>query len=123
MGAEVQQAHPLQRPHYDDASSEFLQRCVRLFACLCLVYREIYVRLQLRVPVVFAPSRRHVPQPSPRAIFSSSQSHVDAAHVSLQRSAFDTSYAPLLALSGVFFGVSPPQLRVVVPHRAPGLPE
>jgi hypothetical protein len=98
----VQQAHLLQRPHHNDASSEFLQRCVRLFACICLVSREIFVRLQSRVPAVFAPSRRHVLQPSPRALSSSSQCHVEAAHVSLQRSAFDTSYTPLSALSSFF---------------------
>ena len=114
----MQQAHPLQRPHRDDALSDFLQRCVRLFACLFLVYREIFARLQSRVPVVFAPSRRHVPQPSPRALSFSSQCRVDAAHVSRPRSAFDISYAPLSGLYGVFSGVFSPLLRVVVRPRA-----
>jgi hypothetical protein len=49
MQPAVQRQHDFAQPQHDNALSDFLQHCVGLFACVNLLYCEIFLRLQRRV--------------------------------------------------------------------------
>jgi hypothetical protein len=75
------------------------------------VYLKIFVRLQRRVPVVCAPSRRDVSLPLHPSLPCAAQCPVSSTPASRSRSAFNISYSLSSALFSVFSRVSRPLLR------------